>query len=155
MPADPIPLPRGDDMLAICCGNEAAADFLMKWHGYCHRIDDVVDEGYDEEKFLAAAVALNVDDFNLPAKPAATPVPVPVPEPEVKTTPVAKTLDLFNKHPHPAVSPEPQVTHVSPVAELVRKLKAAMAAENYTELHITESGVQFKRVQVTEGTLDI
>ena len=40
-------------MLAICCGNEAAADFLMRWHGYCHRIDDVVDEGYDAEKFIA------------------------------------------------------------------------------------------------------
>lgn len=53
MPADPIPSPRGDDMLDICCGNEAAADFLMKWHGYCHRIDDVVDEGYSPEKFLA------------------------------------------------------------------------------------------------------
>jgi hypothetical protein len=105
----------------------------------------------DEEKFLAAAIALNVDDFNLPAKPAVNPVPVPTPEPEVKTAPVAKTLDLFDKHPKPAVSPEPIVS----VADLLRKLKAAMAAENYTELHITESGVQFKRVQVTEGTLDI
>jgi hypothetical protein len=101
----------------------------------------------DEEKFLAAAIALNVNDFNLGNKTAAVPAPPPPPvapsENEMKTSANIKP------------STTPQVTHVATVADLVRKLKAAMAAENFTELHITESGVQFKRVQVTEGVLDI
>ena len=102
----------------------------------------------DEEKFLAAAIALNVNDFNLNSKPTGTsPPPAPT-----WSTEMSKPRPAINV---PAAAPAPQVTHVATVAELVRKLKAAMAAENFTELHITESGVQFKRVQVTEGVLDI
>lgn len=97
----------------------------------------------DEEKFLAAAIELDVHDFNLPNNNTTAPAS----EPEVK--PSRPPINI------PVVAPAPQVTHVATVAELVRKLKAAMTAENYTELHITENGVQFKRVQVTEGTLDV
>lgn len=86
---------------------------------------------------------LDVHDFNLPNNKTAASDP----EPEVK--PVRPPINL------PVTPTAPQVTHVATVADLVRKLKAAMTAENYTELHITESGVQFKRVQVTEGTLDV
>lgn len=99
----------------------------------------------DEEKFLAAAIELDVHDFNLGSKTTTAPLTPPeaTSEIEMKTNASIKPTTA------------PQVTHVATVTELVRKLKAAMAAENFTELHITESGVQFKRVQVTEGVLDL
>jgi hypothetical protein len=90
----------------------------------------------DEEKFLAAAVALDVHDFNLPGSNKSTPAPAP--EPEVNKT--KTTIDTI-----PALD----------LKSLVVLLKERMKEGNYTELHITENGVQFKRVQVTEGSLDL
>ena len=93
----------------------------------------------DEEKFLAAAVALDVNDFTLlGAKKMLSPAPAPAPEPEVNKT--KNTIDTI-----PALD----------LKSLVVLLKERMKEGNYTELHITENGVQFKRVQVTEGSLDL
>ena len=60
-PQTPVPVPKGDDLLAICCGNEGATDYIMRWHGYCHAIDDVVDEGYSAERFLQVLLACEFD----------------------------------------------------------------------------------------------
>ena len=103
----------------------------------------------DEEKFLAAAVAVNVNDFNLPK--SATPVTAPPAPSAIKETEVK---------PRPAFKPAPAPITVETIPALDLKsllvlLKQRMKDENYTELHITENGVQFKRVQVTEGALDL
>ena len=34
-------------------------------------------------------------------------------------------------------------------------LKARMEDEHFVELHITESGITYKRIQVTEGKLEL
>jgi hypothetical protein len=64
-PHKPVPLPKGDDLLAICCGNEGATDFIVRWHGYCHAIDDVVDEGYSAERFLQVLM-MAIDVYSHP-----------------------------------------------------------------------------------------
>jgi len=101
----------------------------------------------DEEKFLAAAIELDFHDFNLPGSKKAEPTPAP--EPEVKTRPVINLTPPANAEP-PLKAPP-----TFDVRTLVTMLRTRMKEENFTELHITENGVQFKRVQVTEGTLDI
>jgi hypothetical protein len=104
----------------------------------------------DEEKFLAAAIATNANDFNLPksTSPAVIPPPPPV---------APGNSEMKTSH---TVKPAPAPVTVETIPRLDLKsllvlLKDRMKDENYTELHITENGVQFKRVQVTEGSLDL
>ena len=101
----------------------------------------------DEEKFIAAAIELDFHDFNLPGSKKTEPTPAP--EPEVKTRPPVNMTPPSNAEPPVKVPP------MFDVRTLVSMLRTRMKEENFTELHITENGVQFKRVQVTEGTLDI
>jgi len=100
----------------------------------------------DEEKFLAAAIELNVHDFNLPGPKK--PDPDTTPEPEVKNRPVINLTPPANAEP-PVKAPP-----LFDVRTLVTMLRARMKEENYTELHLTPEGTTFKRVQVMEGKLD-
>jgi hypothetical protein len=100
----------------------------------------------DEEKFLAAAIELDVHDFNLPG--SKKPDPVPTPEPEVKTRPVINITPPANAEP-PVKAPP-----LFDVRTLVSMLRERMKEESYTELHLTPEGTTFKRVQVMEGKLD-
>ena len=40
----------------VCLNNDEAIDFTMKWHGYCHAIDDIVDEDINAETKIAAFI---------------------------------------------------------------------------------------------------
>jgi hypothetical protein len=100
----------------------------------------------DEEKFIAAAAAVGSNDFNLPGTKS-TPRPPPG-APEKTEMTAKKTVS----------APAPITVETIPALDLkslLVLLKERMKQENYTELHITENGVQFKRVQVTEGLLDV
>jgi hypothetical protein len=103
----------------------------------------------DEEKFLAAAIELDVHDFNLPSSTPPVPAPPPV---------ATWSAEVKNR---PAINiPTPKTVTVETIPALDMKsllvlLKERMKTENYTELHITGEGVTFKRVQVTEGKLDV
>jgi hypothetical protein len=74
-------------------------------------------------------------------KPVAVPAPVKVPVPV----------------PVPAPAPD---LRIDPIERLDMKallvlLKARMEEQHFVELHITESGVTYKRIQVTEGKLEL
>jgi hypothetical protein len=36
----------------LTCGNPGAADWLQKWHAYCHAVDDLIDEARGPESLL-------------------------------------------------------------------------------------------------------
>lgn len=94
----------------------------------------------DLEKFMETAEALKVK-YNLPEahyeEYDGAPVPV-APAPVKATAPVrVETIERLD------------------MKSLLVLLRDRMKEENFVELHITESGITYKRVQVTEGELEL
>lgn len=130
-----LPLFAGQQLDPQRCGVAREQLGIKVWFSDSKRIVDI-----DLEKFMETAETLGIkyvlpeahyEDLNEDAPGTGTKAPTPV-----------------------AASASPTLGNAN-VLELLAALRAAMKAENYTEIHLTESGVSYKKVVVQEGNFAI
>ena len=106
----------------------------------------------DLEKFTDIAVLLQMNDCKIPDAHVELDDPTQginrpaVVAPVVPATPVVVEVE-------PETEPVPTASADLTVIQLVKLLAARMKVENYVELLLDEHGVQYRRVEVTEGRL--
>jgi hypothetical protein len=105
----------------------------------------------DLEKFTDIAMLLKMNDCKIPEAHNEIIDPTQSISKPVVKEPVVVEETVVAAPAAPAVTAHADLT----VIELVKLLKARMEVENYVELLLDEHGVQYRRVQVTEGRLEI
>lgn len=103
----------------------------------------------DLEKFTDIAVLLQMNDCKIPDAHVELDDPTQGVGKTFGSAPATPVVVEIEPETEPAPTPSADLT----VIQLVKLLAARMKVENYVELLLDEHGVQYRRVEVTEGRL--